>query len=129
MPLFNLKCNRRALAPHVVFLLDIMKSRCNPVVCPDCSTVSQYKQKFGTLKRQHQKDKQKNAHLLEEARKREEDIGTDAEHLKVIGAPVSYNEASSTSGLNTLYQPTDIHICIHCAWYKNFETLLYAHLL
>jgi hypothetical protein len=45
--------------------------------------VGQYKQKFGTLKRQHQKDKQKNAHLLEEARRREEDIGTDAQHLKV----------------------------------------------
>ncbi|XP_052778945.1 ELKS/Rab6-interacting/CAST family member 1-like [Mya arenaria] len=45
-------------------------------------TINQYKQKFGTLKRQHQKDKQKNAHLLEEARRREEDIGTDAQHLK-----------------------------------------------
>jgi len=45
--------------------------------------VKEYKNKFGTLKRQHQKDKQKNAHLLEEARRREEDIGTDAEHLKV----------------------------------------------
>jgi len=49
----------------------------------DYSTVSQYKQKFGTLKRQHQKDKQKNAHLLEEARRREEDIEYGSEQLKV----------------------------------------------
>ncbi|KAK3608086.1 hypothetical protein CHS0354_004740 [Potamilus streckersoni] len=45
-------------------------------------TVKEYKQKFGTLKRITQTEKKKNAQLLEEARKREEDIVGDAEQLK-----------------------------------------------
>ena len=47
------------------------------------STLKEYKQKFGTLKRIQQTEKKKNAHLLEEARRREEDISTDSMHLKV----------------------------------------------
>ena len=47
------------------------------------STVKEYKQKFGTLKRIQQTEKKKNAHLLEEARRREEDISTDSLQLKV----------------------------------------------
>lgn len=45
-------------------------------------TLKEYKQKFGTLKRIQQTDRKKSAHLLEEARRREEDISTDSMQLK-----------------------------------------------
>ncbi|KAK3102087.1 hypothetical protein FSP39_008635 [Pinctada imbricata] len=45
-------------------------------------TIKEYKQKMGTLKRSQQLEKKKNAHLLEEARKREGDLSEDASQLK-----------------------------------------------
>ncbi|XP_059151047.1 ELKS/Rab6-interacting/CAST family member 1-like [Physella acuta] len=43
--------------------------------------VKEYKQKMGTLKRNQQTEKKKNAQLLEEARKREDSMTDDASHL------------------------------------------------
>lgn len=45
--------------------------------------IKEYKQKMGTLKRTQQIEKKKNAHLLEEARRREGDLSEDASQLKV----------------------------------------------
>lgn len=44
--------------------------------------IKEYKQKMGTLKRTQQIEKKKNAHLLEEARRREGDLSDDASQLK-----------------------------------------------
>ncbi|XP_061187411.1 ELKS/Rab6-interacting/CAST family member 1-like isoform X1 [Saccostrea echinata] len=44
--------------------------------------IKEYKQKMGTLKRSQQIEKKKNAHLLEEARRREGDLNDDASQLK-----------------------------------------------
>ena len=41
------------------------------------------KQKMGTLKRNQQTEKTKNAQMLEEARKRETEVSDDASQLKV----------------------------------------------
>ncbi|GFO15463.1 Elks/rab6-interacting/cast family member 1, partial [Plakobranchus ocellatus] len=43
--------------------------------------VKEYKQKMGTLKRNQQTEKKKNAQLLEEARKREDSITDESSHL------------------------------------------------
>ena len=43
----------------------------------------EYKQKMGTLKRNQQTEKKKNFQLLEEARKREDLMADDADHLSV----------------------------------------------
>lgn len=45
--------------------------------------MKEYKQKMGTLKRNQQTEKKKNAQLLEEARKREDSMTDDASHLSV----------------------------------------------
>ena len=45
--------------------------------------MKEYKQKMGTLKRSQQTEKAKNAQMLEEARKREENVSDDATSLKV----------------------------------------------
>ena len=42
---------------------------------------------MGTLKRSQQIEKKKNAHLLEEARRREGDLSEDASQLKVTWGP------------------------------------------
>ncbi|CAL1529099.1 unnamed protein product [Lymnaea stagnalis] len=46
--------------------------------------VKEYKQKMGTLKRNQQTEKKKNAQLLEEARKREDSMTDDASHLSSV---------------------------------------------
>uniref|UniRef100_A0A2C9JID4 ELKS/Rab6-interacting/CAST family member 1 n=1 Tax=Biomphalaria glabrata TaxID=6526 RepID=A0A2C9JID4_BIOGL len=46
--------------------------------------VKEYKQKMGTLKRNQQTEKKKNAQLLEEARKREDSMTDDASHLSTV---------------------------------------------
>ena len=49
------------------------------------SQVKEYRQKMGTLKRNQQTEKKKNAQMLEEARKREVLMDGDASQLKVSG--------------------------------------------
>ena len=58
-------------------------------VCDD-RQLKEYKQRMGTLKRNQQTEKNKNAQMLEEARKRETEVSGDATQLKVgIGRAVS----------------------------------------
>ena len=47
------------------------------------SVIKEYRQKVGTLKRNQQTEKKKNAQLLEEARKREDTFTDDASQLSV----------------------------------------------
>lgn len=53
------------------------------LVYGDYSVIKEYRQKVGTLKRNQQTEKKKNAQLLEEARKREDTFTDDASQLSV----------------------------------------------
>ncbi|XP_013394933.1 ERC protein 2 isoform X1 [Lingula anatina] len=69
-------------------LLDIMQATEHEKHDKDSSIkvmqdqIKDYKQKMGSLKRSKELEKKKQAHLLEEARKREEGVSTDASQLK-----------------------------------------------
>ena len=49
----------------------------------DCRQLKELRKKVGTLKHSQQTEKTKSAQLMEEARKREESLGSDSSQLKV----------------------------------------------